>query len=102
MSIIGLKKTELTVENSYEELEIDELYWFVFHKPRTETRENVYLMTMVSREPRQIVGYDVAYDKSPQRIQRMVDSAPPATKYYTDGYSGYVVMSLCLYVFMSM
>ena len=35
---------------------------FVERKPRTETRENVYLMTMVSREPGLIVGFDVAYD----------------------------------------
>ena len=86
----GLKKTESVVDNSYEILELDELYWFVFHKPRTDTRENVYLMTMVSREPRQIVGFDVAYDKSPQRIQEMVDAAPSAKRYCTDGYLGYV------------
>ena len=90
MSIIGLKKTKPPVENVYENLELDEMYWFVFHKPRTGTGENVYLMTMVSREPRQIVGFDVAYDKSPARIQRMVDSAPPASKYHTDGYLGYI------------
>ena len=47
-------------------------------------------MTMVSREPRQIVGFDVALDKSPIRIQRMVDSAFDAEEYCTDGYSGYV------------
>ena len=85
-----IKKTEHTVDNSPEVLEMDELYWYVFHKPRTKTRENVYLMTMVSREPRQIVGFDVAYDKSPQRIQNMVDAAPTAKNYYTDGYLGYV------------
>ena len=33
---------------------MDELYWFLEYKPRTETRENIYIMTMVSREPRQI------------------------------------------------
>ena len=69
---------------------MDEMYWFVSRKPRTATRENVYLMTLVSREPRQIVGFDVAYDKSPERIQRMVDIAPPASRYFTDGYSGYI------------
>jgi IS1 family transposase len=90
MSINGLKKSEHAVENSHEILEMDELYWYVFHKPRTKTRENIYLMTMVSREPRQIVGFDVAYDKSPQRIQAMVDAAPTAKYYYTDGYLGYV------------
>jgi IS1 family transposase len=71
-------------------LELDELYWFVERKPRTETRENVYLMTMVSRKPRQIVGFDVARDKSPERIQKIVDSAPAAEKYCTDGWSGYI------------
>jgi IS1 family transposase len=59
-------------------------------KPRTQTRENVYLMTMVSRNPRQIVGHDVAFDKSPKRIQAMVDGVPPAEKYCSDGYLGYV------------
>ena len=47
-------------------------------------------MTMVSRTPRQIVGFDVAYDKSPQRVQAIVDGAPPAKKYCTDGWLGYV------------
>ena len=45
---------------------------------------------MISREPRQIVGFSVATDKSPERIQTIVDSAPEAEKYSTDGYLGYV------------
>jgi IS1 family transposase len=71
-------------------LELDELYWFVGQKLRTQTKENVYLLTAVSRNPRQIAGFDVALDKSPERIQAMVDSAPDAEKYCTDGYLGYV------------
>jgi IS1 family transposase len=47
-------------------------------------------MTMVSREPRQIAGFDAARDKSPGRIQAMADAAPPAKLYCTDGYLGYV------------
>jgi IS1 family transposase len=90
MSTTGLKKTKLPVENSYENVEIDEMYWYVFHKPRTQTRENVYLIIMASRIPRQIVGFDIAYDKSPERIQHLVDNAPPSEKYFTDGYLGYV------------
>ena len=70
--------------------ELDELYWFIGRKANTETRENVYLMTMVSRSPRRIAGFDVALDKSPERIQTIVDSAPWAKRYYTDGYLGYV------------
>jgi len=77
-------------EQTDDALELDELYWFVGQKGKGETRENVYLITMVSREPRQIVGFAVAFDKSPQRIQGIVDSAPPALKYCTDGYLGYV------------
>jgi IS1 family transposase len=59
-------------------------------KPRTETRENTYIITMVSREPRQIVGFDAAFDKSPARIQHIVDDAPEAERYCTDGWSGYI------------
>ena len=69
---------------------MDELYWFLERKPRTETRENVYIMTMVSRTPRQIVGYAVSTDKTSETIQRMVDAAPDAKYYCTDGYSGYL------------
>ena len=84
------KKNETAIKSDYQILEIDELYWFIGRKPRTETRENMYLITMVSRNPRQIVGFDVAFDKSPERIQRLVDKSPQAEKYCTDGYWGYV------------
>lgn len=69
---------------------MDELYWYLEYKPRTETRENVYIMTMVSRQPRQIVGHAVSRDKSSRTIQRMVDMAPGAEYYCTDGYNGYL------------
>ena len=86
----GLKKPAQTQKNNYRVLELDELYWFVGKKAKTETRENTYVMTMVSRLPRQIVGYDVAFDKSSQRIQKIVDNGPEAEYYCTDGYLGYV------------
>ena len=60
------------VRISYEYFELDELYWFIEKKLCTETRENVYIMTMVSREPRQIVGFDVSFDKLPKRIQNII------------------------------
>jgi len=66
------------------------MYWYVERKGKTETRENVYIMTMVSREPRQIVGFAVAADKSATRIQAMVDNAPHAQEYSSDGYHGYL------------
>lgn len=45
---------------------------------------------MISRNPRLIVGFDVASDKSRERIQNIVDSSPEADFYYTDGYLGYI------------
>lgn len=66
------------------------MYWFLEYKPHTETRENVYIMTMVSREPRQIVGHVVSRDKSSKTIQEMVDAASEAESYCTDGYFGYL------------
>ncbi len=45
---------------------------------------------MITRNPRKIVGFDVAFDKSSERIQQIVDSSPDAEYYFTDGYNGYV------------
>lgn len=72
------------------ERELDELYWFISKKSKSKTRENVYLITMITRNPRKIVGFDVAFDKSPERIQKIIDSSPDADYYFTDGYNGYV------------
>ena len=36
------------------------------------------MITLVNREKRQIVGYDIAFDKSRERIQKLVDSSPKA------------------------
>lgn len=65
------------------------MYWYIEKKANSETRENVYLMTMISCEPRQIVGFEVQLDKSSCHIQNIVDSCPIAEKYFTDGYVGY-------------
>ena len=90
MCTTGLKKTVQNPKVDYHILELDEMYWYVGKRPRTETRENTYIMTMVSRLPRQIVGFDVAFDKSPERIQAIVDNAPEAENYCTDGWTGYI------------
>ena len=89
MYITGLKKTA-QLQSNYHILEIDELYWYIEHKAKTKTRENIYITTAVSREPRQIAGFDVAFDISPARIQNIIDIAPPAERYCTDGYLGYI------------
>jgi len=45
---------------------------------------------MVSREPRQIVSFDVQADKSSFRLQGLVDNGPEAQNYCTDGDNGYL------------
>lgn len=62
-----IKKTAKNLENNYQIMELNELYWFIGQKGTNKTRENTYVMTMVSRSPRQIVGFDVALDKSPRK-----------------------------------
>jgi len=47
-------------------------------------------MTMISRKPRQIVAFAVDNKCDQKLIQLMVDSAPPAGKYYSDGFYGYM------------
>ena len=90
MCTTGLKKTKQILKPNYQILEVDELYWFVGQKGTSETRENCYVIPIVSRLPRQIVGIDAAFDKSPERIQALVDAAPPAENYCTDGWRGYI------------
>ena len=83
-------EVDVEIENLPSERELDELYWFIGKKSNSKTHENVYLITMISRNPRLIVGFDVAFDQSSERIQKIVDSSPEADVYYTDGYSGYI------------
>jgi hypothetical protein len=47
-------------------------------------------MTMLSREPRQIVAFDVDKSVNSVRIQDMVDTTLQAENYYTDGGSSYL------------
>jgi IS1 family transposase len=51
---------------------------------------NIYIMTMVSREPRQIVAFEVDNAIRPEYIQAMVDRSPEAKNYYTDGGAAYL------------
>ena len=46
-------------------------------------------MTLVTRKPRQIVGFDVAHDKNEKRIQKIVDSSIKAKHYYSDANPSY-------------
>ena len=58
-------------------------------------KNRIYVTTLVSRDKRQIVGYDIAFDKSRERIQELVDNSPKAKHYYSDAYSAY--SEVCYY-----
>jgi IS1 family transposase len=47
-------------------------------------------MTMVSREPRQIIAFEVEESVRSEYIQKMVDRSLPAAKYFTDGGAAYL------------
>ena len=80
----------MIVESPLPVLELDELFWFIKEKPNTETRENTYIFTMVSREPRLLAGVAVSCEKNASYIQEIVDNGPDALYYCTDGYVGYL------------
>lgn len=46
-------------------------------------------MTLVDRKTREIVGYDIAHDRSLQRIQNLVDNAPKDEFYFSDAFPVY-------------
>ena len=69
--------------------ELDEIFWFIGKRKGPENGINTYVMTMISRVPRQIVAFAVDNSKLQTLIQAMADSAPAAERYYTDGYRGY-------------
>ena len=70
--------------------ELDEVYWFVGKRKGYENGINTYIMTMLSRIPRQIVAYGVDNSVNAAMIQRMVESTAQAEKYYTDGGNSYL------------
>ncbi len=53
------------------------------------------MITLISREKRQIIGYDVTYNKSSERIQKLLEKSPKANHYYSDAYSAY--SEICYY-----
>jgi IS1 family transposase len=69
--------------------EQDELHWFVGGRQSCEHGVNTYVMTTISRTPRQIVSFVASNALSLENLQAMTDSAPSADRYCTDGWRGY-------------
>ena len=56
-------------------------------------KNRTYLITLVTREPRQIVEFDIALDKNENKIQNIVDNATKAKFYYSDANPSYQKVS---------
>jgi len=67
------------------DFEMDEIYWFISARRGHEMGINTYLITLVSREPRQILAFAVARSVNSKSIQSNIDRAPKAQRYWVDG-----------------
>jgi IS1 family transposase len=65
--------------------ELDELFWFIKGRKGCEYGVNTYLILMISRFPRQILGFNADNSKTAKQMQRIADSVLPAERYATDG-----------------
>ena len=52
-------------------------------------KNRVFVIILLERISRKIVGYDISFDKNPEIIQKIIDSSPKVKQYYSDGYNGY-------------
>ena len=52
-------------------------------------KNRVFLIILLERMTRKIIGFDISYDKNPETIQKIIDSSPKAKQYYSDGFKGY-------------
>ena len=52
-------------------------------------KNRVFLIILLDRYRRKIVGFDISFDKNPETIQKIIDFSPKAKQYYSDGYNGY-------------
>ena len=56
-------------------------------------KNRVFLIILLERMTRKIIGFDISYDKNPETIQKIIDSSPKSKQYYSDGYNGYFLLN---------
>lgn len=80
---------------NYSVFELDELWWYIKGRKNSEKGVNTYLTTMISTEPRQIVGFNVDNCLSSNNVQSIINNVKLAQKYSTDG--GYIYLNVDWY-----
>ena len=80
---------QISPNTNCSDFEMDEIYWFIAARRGHEMGVNTYLITLVSREPRQILAFAVARSVNSKSIQTNINNAPVAQRYWVDGCSVY-------------
>ena len=80
----------ISPRTDFSAFELDELFWFIKSRKEHEKGINTYIMTMISRLPRQILGFCVDKCVNSKAIQKITNSVPSADEYYTDGCPAYL------------
>jgi len=75
--------------------EYDEIFWFTVRRKGHEYGVNTYVMTCLSRFPRQIVAFEVDNSVKSKIIQQMVNRNQPFNRNYTDGAKAYLDVDFC-------
>jgi len=56
------------------------------HRPQ---KNRIYILTLVDRQTRCYLGWQVVWERTQPAIQALVDAAPKAKHYYSDAWSAY-------------
>ena len=75
-------------------IEIDELYSY------TALKNITYIIAFVTREPKQVVYFDIAYHKSENIIQNIADNLVKARFYFSDANLSYQMCVLFCQTFL--
>src|SRR5829696_5069327 len=57
--------------------------------PLLATKSSIYILTLVDRTTRCLLGWAVVWERTQEAIQQLVDEAPKAKWYYSDGFDAY-------------
>lgn len=80
----------ISTHTDFNAAEWDEIFWFTVARKGHEYGVNTYIMTCLSRSPRQIVAFEVDKSVKAKVIQLMIDRNPSFANNYSDGAKSYL------------
>jgi transposase InsO family protein len=70
--------------------EFDELFTFIGDKKKHTHR--IYIITLVDRDIRCILGWKVTWERTATIVQAIIDESPKANRYFSDAFDVYPVV----------